>query len=285
MPSWRNMPSMPKVRASSGMIGTTCLPMSLSRTSAVSARTNAIVVEISRPSPEPFSSASKADSGGTGNRVGLAAPLRQEAAKGLAPLEQIFHLRSVGRRNVERQLLELLVRDGNVELVAHLLDGGDVDFLQLVRRILRLPLLAQAVALDGLGEDHRRLALVLDGRGVRGVHLVRVVAAAIQSPDVLVRQLGDHLERFRVLAEEMLAHERTVVRLVVLVFAVERFLHDAQKDAVLVPGEQRVPVRAPDHLDHVPARAAEFALELLDALAVAAHRSVEPLQVAVDDEY
>ncbi len=42
--------------------------------------------------------------------------------------------------------------------------------------------------------------------------------------------------------------------------------------------------RAPDDLDHVPAGAAEDALELLDDLAVAAHRAVESLQVAVDDE-
>jgi hypothetical protein len=48
--------------------------------------------------------------------------------------------------------------------------------------------------------------------------------------------------------------------------------------------EQRVPVAAPDDLDDVPARAAEERLELLDDLAVAAHRAVEPLQVAVDDE-
>ncbi len=40
----------------------------------------------------------------------------------------------------------------------------------------------------------------------------------------------------------------------------------------------------PDHLDHVPARTAEGGLELLDDLAVAAHRTVEALQVAVDDE-
>src|SRR6266540_1158029 len=52
----------------------------------------------------------------------------------------------------------------------------------------------------------------------------------------------------------------------------------------LVLGEQRVPVAAPDHLDDVPAGAAEGALQLLDDLAVAAHRPVEPLQVAVHDE-
>ena len=39
-----------------------------------------------------------------------------------------------------------------------------------------------------------------------------------------------------------------------------------------------------DDLDHVPTVAAEHGLELLDDLAVAAHRAVEALQVAVDDE-
>ena len=53
---------------------------------------------------------------------------------------------------------------------------------------------------------------------------------------------------------------------------------------LLVAREQRVPAVAPDHLDHVPARAAERALELLDDLAVAAHRAVEALQVAVHHE-
>ncbi|MFT3725610.1 MAG: hypothetical protein QM773_18770 [Hyphomonadaceae bacterium] len=48
--------------------------------------------------------------------------------------------------------------------------------------------------------------------------------------------------------------------------------------------QQLVPARAPDHLDDVPAGAAEVGLQLLDDLAVAAHRAVEALQVAVDDE-
>ena len=48
--------------------------------------------------------------------------------------------------------------------------------------------------------------------------------------------------------------------------------------------EQRIPLAAPDHLDHVPAGAAEDRLELLDDLAVAADRTVEALEVAVDDE-
>ena len=58
------MPSMPKVRDSSGTIGTTRGPMSSSRTRVWSARTNAIVVERVR-SPLSPSSASKAERGGT----------------------------------------------------------------------------------------------------------------------------------------------------------------------------------------------------------------------------
>ena len=64
MPSWRNMPSMPKVRASSGMIGTTRGPTFLSRTSCVRQRTNACVVEISRPSAVASSTGANASSAG-----------------------------------------------------------------------------------------------------------------------------------------------------------------------------------------------------------------------------
>ena len=65
------MPSIPKVRASSGTIGTTYLPSSLSRTSVDRILTNAIVVEISR-SPVAVNIFSKVESGG----VLRALPLR-----------------------------------------------------------------------------------------------------------------------------------------------------------------------------------------------------------------
>jgi hypothetical protein len=55
---------MPKVRLSSGTIGTMRWPMFLSRRSVVRMRTNAMVVEISRPSAVALSKASKATSSG-----------------------------------------------------------------------------------------------------------------------------------------------------------------------------------------------------------------------------
>ena len=52
MPTARNSDSMPKVRASSGTMGTTSLPTSLSRSSFASIFTNTMVVETLR-SPVP----------------------------------------------------------------------------------------------------------------------------------------------------------------------------------------------------------------------------------------
>ena len=279
------MPSMPKVRASSGTIGTTRWPSSLSRISAVSMRTNACVVEISRPSAVGSSTALNADSSGTSQLlVGVAPALRQVAAERRRRSCRycISGESSAGRKNGSSSSLSsgigMLKRSRNSRI------ASTSSFFSWWVGFFASPTLAHAVALDGLGEDHRRLAVVLDRRGEGRVDLVRIVAAAVQAPDVLVGHARDHLEQLRILAEEVLAHEGAVVGLVVLVLAVDGLLHHALQDAVLVAREQRVPVRAPDQLDHVPAGAAEVALELLDDLAVAAHRTVEALQVAVDDE-
>jgi len=71
---------------------------------------------------------------------------------------------------------------------------------------------------------------------------------------------------------------------VLLELAVGGGVHLVEKDAVDVTGQQLVPLRAPDDLDHVPAGAPEGGLGLLDDLPVAPDGSVEALQVAVDDE-
>ena len=123
-----------------------------------------------------------------------------------------------------------------------------------------------------------------DRLGVGRVDLVRIVAAAVQPPDVLVGQVRDHLPELRVLAEEVLAGVGAALGLEVLVLAVDRFLHALAQQPLGVEAQERVPVGAPDHLQHVPARPAERRLQLLDDLSVAAHRAVEPLEVAVDDE-
>ncbi|KAF1042977.1 MAG: hypothetical protein GAK34_02735 [Delftia tsuruhatensis] len=116
------------------------------------------------------------------------------------------------------------------------------------------------------------------------IDLLRIVAAAAQVPDLVVAHVLDHLQRARIAAEEVLAHVGAVIGLERLVVAVVALGHDLLEHAVLVLGQQLVPALAPQQLDDVPAGAAELALEFLDDLAVAAHRTVQALQVAVDHE-
>ena len=153
-----------------------------------------------------------------------------------------------------------------------------------MRDVAAFARLAHAVALDRLGEDDRRRAAVLHRRLVGRVDLQRIVAAAAERDQLLVGQVFDHRLQPRIDAEEMLAdvgagHDRVLLQL-----AVDDLAHAADQQAVGVLGQQRVPVGAPQDLDHVPAGAAEGAFQLLHDLAVAADRAVQPLQVAVDDE-
>ena len=127
-------------------------------------------------------------------------------------------------------------------------------------------------------------ALVLGRRLVGVVDLLGIVAADAQLLQLIVGEVLDHLQQPRIVAEEVLADVGAGHHRVLLVLAVDDLAHALAQQAVVVAREQRVPLAAPEHLDDVPAGAAEDRFELLDDLAVAAHRAVEALQVAVDDE-
>src|SRR6202008_3343839 len=105
-----------------------------------------------------------------------------------------------------------------------------------------------------------------------------------QTPDVVVRHVGDHLLELGILAEEVLARIRATLGLEVLVLAVDALFHHAPQEALRVAREQRIPARTPDDLADGPPRAHEGDVGLLDDLAVAAHGPVEALQVAIDDK-
>ncbi len=109
------------------------------------------------------------------------------------------------------------------------------------------------------------------------------MAATRQVADLVVGQVLNHLAQAWIRPEEVLPGIGTGLDGVALELPVDGRVHLVEQHAVAVLREQRVPLRAPDDLDHVPARAAEHRLELLDDLAVAAHGPVEALQVAVHD--
>ncbi len=100
---------------------------------------------------------------------------------------------------------------------------------------------AHAIALHGLGEDHGRLSRVLHGRRISSIDLYRVAATAAQRPDIVVAHVLHERGGFWILAEELLAHVRAVLRLEVLVFPVDALLHALAQHAGRILGEQLVP--------------------------------------------
>ncbi len=206
------------------------------------------------------------------------------AAQRPAPRREIARRLAVRRRLQVRHLVEARVGQIQRKAVAESPYRVGVQLLELVIDVLALAGLAHAEALDCLGEDHGRLTGMPHCGGIGVVDLDRIMAPARQRPDLVVAHVGHHLEQRRIFAEEMLAHIGAVLRLVGLVFAVDALHHPLAQQPGMVPGQQPVPPAAPDHLDDVPARGAIERLEFLDHLRVAAHRAIEPLQIAVDDE-
>ena len=121
-------------------------------------------------------------------------------------------------------------------------------------------------------------------RPVGRIHFVGIVPAAANGADLLVGQLLRHVHQPLVDAEEMLALLGPARHAVFLVLPIDQLAHPPGHQPLVVHGQQRIPIAAPDHLDHIPAGAGENGLQLLDDFAIAAHRSVEPLQVAIDHE-
>ena len=171
-----------------------------------------------------------------------------------------------------------------MEAVAEKFEIVQRQLLHLMRCIAALKMRSEGVALDGLGKNHRGLSGGFDSSFVGGEHLAIVVSASLQAPDLIIRPVLDELCRARVSAEEVFADESAVLCLVGLEVTIGRGIHEIHERAITILCEQLIPLATPDDLEDVPAGTAEERFQLLDDLAVAAHRSVEALKVAVDDE-
>ena len=159
-----------------------------------------------------------------------------------------------------------------------------VELLLLMGDVLAFSCFAQAVAFDRAREDDSGLARVIDRGLVRGVHLHRIVPTQGELLQVFITQVIDHRAQRGMRAPEVFAHVCPGFDGVPLVLPIDDLAHTFDEQSVAVVLDERVPLAAPDHFDHIPAGAAEDGFEFLDDAAVPAHGAVKPLKVAVDDE-
>ena len=123
-----------------------------------------------------------------GHRQGCrsAPALRQISPECSALSLQMTHLRAVLSWFQQRDGVDLVVGDRQVEALSEGVERVGAHLLGLVRAHLALARLAHAVALDRLGQNDGGLPAVCHRCGVGGVDLVHVVATATQAPDLVV---------------------------------------------------------------------------------------------------
>jgi hypothetical protein len=188
------------------------------------------------------------------------------------------------RRTIERRFGNFLVGNRDAEACAKRLHFFVIQLLLLMGDVLAFARLADAVPLDGACEDDRGDTLRFSGEFVGVVNLRGVVPAERELLQLFVRQVLDHLQQAGIGAPEVLPDVRARFDGVLLILAIDDLAHTTHQQSLGIFFEQVVPLGAPQHLDDIPARPTEDGLQLRDDLAVAAHRTVESLQVAIDDE-
>ncbi|KAG1228027.1 hypothetical protein G6F68_019530 [Rhizopus microsporus] len=94
-------------------------------------------------------------------------------------------------------------------------------------------------SLDGLGQDDGGLAAMRQGRRIGGIDLGRVMPAAVQRADLVIRQMGHAFQQHRVCAEEVFAHIGAAACLEHLILAVHALHHAAAQAAVVVLRQER----------------------------------------------
>ena len=119
---------------------------------------------------------------------------------------------------------------------------------------------------------------------IRRVNLHRVVAAAFELINVGIGHVRHQRAHLRVFVEKMFAIEAPVGRRIFLKLAIDGLMQAAQQRAFMVTRKQRIPVGTPQHFQHVPTSTRVKTFKLLNDRAIAAHRAIEPLQIAIDHE-
>ncbi len=179
----------------------------------------------------------------------------------------------------------MVVAERNLESRAEFAQLFFVELLLLVRDVLAFARFAEAIAFDGVRENDRGPALVLDRGFVGRVNLARIVAAAAAAGGAARRVRGStSFSSCGSLPKKCCAD-----------VAPEETTSFWYSPSTISPMRltSRPSVSRSRMASHsVPQitlmtfqpRAAECGFEFLNDLAVAAHRTVETLQVAVDDE-
>lgn len=185
--------------------------------------------------------------------------------------------RTVFRRPDKGKIGQFFVFKWHMESVPEDLQGIQIHFFHIVGYHVRLASLSHAESLDRFHQDHGRLTFVPTGRGKGSVNLSRVMTAPAQLPEIPIAHTIDQGCQVGIVPEYLFLQVVGAAGVDGLEVTVDHGTELLQQQPLFVPLQDRIPLTAPDQLYYIPTRAPEPAFQLLNNLAVATHRTIEPL--------
>src|SRR5262249_16946493 len=145
---------------------------------------------------------------------------------------------------IKRCIRQLRIGDRNAKAGAKLTQLLLVEQFLFMGDVASLTTLSESVAFDSFGEDDGRCAVVLHRGFVRPIDLLRVMAAAPHFMQLLVREVTEHLQQAWIMVAYVLTDVGTISDGVFLEFTINDFAQAAYQDAVMILGQQWVPIAA-----------------------------------------
>ena len=153
-----------------------------------------------------------------------------------------------------------------------------------MRDVFRFSCVTHAVTLDGFRQDHSWFVFRFRSLFECSEQFTRIMTTTFQSKDLLVSPVSNQCGSFRVFSEEVFTDISTIFGFESLIVTIQRFVHQLDQLAGSVFLQQRIPTGAPQNFDYIPACAAKHAFQLIDNFTVTNNRTIQTLQVTVDNK-
>ena len=114
------------------------------------------------------------------------------------------------------------------------------------------------------------------------INFMRIMSTPVQSPYILIRHIGNHIQQFRVFPKKMSPCICSTLSFKSLILPIYSFIHTPAKKTLRVSCQQRIPIRTPNYFYNIPTCSPEFSFKFLYNFPVTSYRPVEPLQIAVN---
>ena len=208
--------------------------------------------------------------------------LGQEATQCRSSGVQVLHLGRIRCWFKKLQVRGLLIRQRQIETIAKGQQGRLVKFFLAVCGHLSLTSLSHAIAFFGVCQYDSGLTSMCSSCSIGSVDFHQIVAATFEPVNLFVGQALRELRELRVLSEECLSVKAPVFGRKGLHLSIHGAGKSFDQRPVCVACKQSIPVAAPNEFDDVPTRATKQFFQLVNDATIAAYRTIQSLQIAVD---